>query len=331
MKTIMSSPFTLHPTKRYGYVHFLLAGLLCAGVSLSCGIDNARSSVQSLDTQVSGLPNKSIFPAGPQLPIDGTWALRPYNTNGFAEAVEIFTVQVEGSRAFYVNSLAYADGTILLADLTQIDGSHFAASRLFPNPGGSYRISSRLTIESSTQLLEHVDSPPIGSASDWQWDEVSLVDKKALDASLNAAATATGSVTVLRLDGTGDERVPSVSQEARVDPGAKVTVTRSRTIQHSVSLDTTKSVESELSIPILDIIKADIRGKIEQEEGETFSDTSTYTASVELDGNVGTRWRLVWYDHLTVGTAKLSGVGDKVYDLPYKFPIGTDLDALRED
>jgi hypothetical protein len=66
------------------------------------------------------------------------------------------------------------------------------------------------------------------------------------------------------------------SQEQRVDPGAKTIVERSRTIEHTVTLESRAAIEAGLNVDLLEIIKIDVLGKIERRLEQSFKESETY-------------------------------------------------------
>jgi hypothetical protein len=121
------------------------------------------------------------------------------------------------------------------------------------------------------------------------------------------------------------------SQEQRVDPGAKTIVERSRTIEHTVTLESRAAIEAGLNVDLLEIIKIDVLGKIERRLEQSFKESETYRQSVELDGNKSRKWKVVWYDKVWTGIARCTDGSGEVYELPYRFTVVSDLEAIAMD
>lgn len=122
------------------------------------------------------------------------------------------------------------------------------------------------------------------------------------------------------------ERVVS-SDVVTTLPGSKQTYKRSRTIERSISLTESKSLEVTAGID-LKIISSTIRGEIERQLSQTYRQIETVERSIEIDGNTLPRVRLVWIERYRRGTAR--GVfGSTESDLPFYFPLELELRPVR--
>jgi Ricin-type beta-trefoil lectin domain-like len=123
----------------------------------------------------------------------------------------------------------------------------------------------------------------------------------------------------------------SSSEEVEVPAGAKLTLRRSKTIDHTVSVTwragAELGVEGALRTDWVTAgaeIRTQIRARVESTTGQTWAVSETKEQTVEVDGAVLRRARIVWTDKLRKGNAivKLNGTD---YEIPFEFREGTDL------
>jgi hypothetical protein len=87
----------------------------------------------------------------------------------------------------------------------------------------------------------------------------------------------------------------------------------------------------DLQIGWLDRAQVAVRDQIQKTVGQAFAESETYKVTVKLDGNVSRLWRLVWYDQIETGIASVRDKQGGIYELPYQFPIGTELEVLASN
>ena len=114
-----------------------------------------------------------------------------------------------------------------------------------------------------------------------------------------------------------DERSEKeIASEVVTTPaGVKRMVKRTRTIEHSVSQTTSKSVElaGELNFGV---VSAGIRGKVERSLNKTFRQSESIEQSVEIDGSVLPRAKIIWVERAVSGKASVVSNGEKI-DIPF--------------
>ena len=132
----------------------------------------------------------------------------------------------------------------------------------------------------------------------------------------------------IQIKSFNEERIEGSSQREYVDPGARLTVERSRTIEHAVTLELGGAVETGLKLDLLKVIETEIRLNIERRFGQSFTETETTTVSVELDGTKAQQWKLVWYDKIVTGVAECTDELGGVHLLSFRFPVVSELEAI---
>jgi hypothetical protein len=109
----------------------------------------------------------------------------------------------------------------------------------------------------------------------------------------------------------------------------KAKVKRSRTIEHSVEITTTVSVEASSEIKYTDFLSQSVKKEIEHRQGQNYRESETLEYEVELDGSIGSSYTLVWIDSFCKGTIEFTH-GDKVGRTPFRFRAQTDLQVTPD-
>lgn len=129
---------------------------------------------------------------------------------------------------------------------------------------------------------------------------------------------------------TLDDKVTKVevaSEEVEIDRGVQVKIKKSRTIQHDVGFETTARLESELEVKggvWIAEVRARVKGEIGNKIGRKYSESETIEQEVSLDGNVNTKYKLVWIEKYRTGKSMIIEDGKRI-ELPFKFREGADL------
>lgn len=134
--------------------------------------------------------------------------------------------------------------------------------------------------------------------------------------------------TITRI--TLDDKVTKVevaSEEVEIDRGVQVKIKKSRTIQHDVGFETTARLEIEIEAKgglWLAEVRGQVKGEIGAKSGRKYTDSETVEQEVSLDGNINTKYKLVWIEKYRTGKSVIIQDGKQI-DLPFKFREGADL------
>lgn len=275
-----------------------------------------------------GLPDRDTIAKGKPLPIDGIWELVP-DFNGLTG--EKHKVRIEKGRVFILDSPSLKTGIVLVKDLTPLDETRYNGTRLVGKGDGYYQTKTTFDVVSPTEMLEHIEKFDGGAMLfyDFRLTNVSLLNKESfLDAHGTTEAKAEITPNAIEIENLTEEKVEISTQEQYVDPGAKLTIERSRTIEHCVTLSSDYSLEGFAKINVLKFIEASIRNKLEKRLSQTFKESETYRVSVELDGSKAQKWKLVWFDKVKKGVAKYTDKEGKAHPLHFRFPLDSTLEAI---
>jgi hypothetical protein len=122
------------------------------------------------------------------------------------------------------------------------------------------------------------------------------------------------------------EVVEATAQVVSVPPGVSITVTRSRTVEHTVNVNWTAS--ADIDVGLRSIITASIHGKIEQVQGNTYQQSETITYDVELEGgDKGRNYKLAFFDAWRKGVAEVQR-GNQVSIVPFQFRERAELKVI---
>lgn len=130
----------------------------------------------------------------------------------------------------------------------------------------------------------------------------------------------------IRLD-PGTEEIQTASEEVSVPAGVTIKVKRSRTIEHTVSIDWQLTSNVSVESGFKPFISASIRGEIGQAQGRTYQESETLEYEVALSGETNTRYRLTWTDVWRKGMAEFQ-IGKDNQVLPFRFREWTKLDVF---
>jgi hypothetical protein len=120
------------------------------------------------------------------------------------------------------------------------------------------------------------------------------------------------------------ERVPAAEEKVQVPHGVTASVKRSRTIEHSVNLTTTSSVESSTTQTYTEFLCHTVKEKFEQQHGRGYQESETLEYEVRLDGNQSGSYTLTWVDSYCTGTIEFTHA-DKIDRRPFRFRTKTEL------
>jgi hypothetical protein len=108
-----------------------------------------------------------------------------------------------------------------------------------------------------------------------------------------------------------------------VRTGAKVTLSRSRTVEHSVRIDTTAKAKANVSIEKL--IKAALEGEFARTRGTGYRESETIEQTSELDGKQANEYTLTWFDYWRRGTIEYQDERGITQQVAFRFRESTEL------
>lgn len=292
--------------------------LLCIGL-LASGLLASLTGCQ-MEKVGLGLPDSGAVLPGQTLPIDGVW--KTATDSGFGE----FKVRIDRGRIIVLDNRMLKTGSVLVKDLKQVDGYRYTGTRLIGEGTKYYETHTTLELVSESELLEHIER----KEGKGFWDSPLVFDlryTKLETGSEKAKAEGTSRLQSVELVNLVEERLEVSVQEQLVDPGSRATIERSRTIEHVVNLDATRAQAAGLKLDLLSAIKMDVQTSIEKRFGRSLGISETYRVQVELDGNRSRRWKIAWYDRVKSGIARCVDDTGKIYEIPYRFVLATDLES----
>lgn len=300
--------------------------------------------------------DKSNIPERASLPIDGI-----YNIFYVDSKVDI---KIEKGRAYIYesNSSLYPVNTIIIKDIIPISKNSYTGnwmvsgeSKVTLNVLSEYEIALDLPLQADQKLTRiSIDNEQAFATAHNDFSNAQAVD-------VVATNTAQGSENKkinteedkpkvedknfgLEIISFKEERVKASEEEQNLVNGAELSIQKSRTIEHKVILNSRSETEISGDVEISESasagvilanaelsakIRAGIKYKIENLLSRSFSETETNSQTVRLDGNKGRRWKVIWHDRIRTGIARYSDENGKIYDIPYKFTVGTELDVER--
>jgi hypothetical protein len=125
------------------------------------------------------------------------------------------------------------------------------------------------------------------------------------------------------------EKVQAATERVQVPQGVTAKVKRSRTIEHSVSLTTTESVETNSTHTYTEFLSQSIKKEMEQKQGRNYQESETLEYEVELDGSKGSAYTLLWIDSFCKGTIEFTHT-DRIDRIPFRFRTQTDLQVTPD-
>jgi len=121
------------------------------------------------------------------------------------------------------------------------------------------------------------------------------------------------------------------SETVEALPGVVTEFKKSRTIIREVSYSTKLGLGADVEVKLTGDLLAvkgalttKIRGSIEKEHGEKFTNSETREQTVRIDGDKIQKARIVWIDTYRTGTVQVTQDG-QTYSIPFQFPLGTKL------
>jgi hypothetical protein len=118
--------------------------------------------------------------------------------------------------------------------------------------------------------------------------------------------------------------VSGPAERVNVPQGTRISIKRSRTIDRSISLQTSVTSETTFSVTELDVFTRSVRKAVEEKSGSTFRETETIEHEIHLDGNQRNEYTLVWVDTFCDGRIDCVR-GDHTESVPFALREQTEL------
>jgi hypothetical protein len=125
------------------------------------------------------------------------------------------------------------------------------------------------------------------------------------------------------------EKVKAATERVQVPQGVTAKVKRSRTIEHSVNLTTTESLETSSTQVYTEFLSQTVKREVEQKHGRSYNESETLEYEVELDGSKGTSHTLLWIDSFCTRTIEFSH-SNRIDRVPFRFRTQTDLQVTPD-
>ncbi|MBN4006954.1 hypothetical protein [Nostoc sp. LPT] len=123
------------------------------------------------------------------------------------------------------------------------------------------------------------------------------------------------------------ERNRTSSETVFVPPGVKITVKRSRTVEHTVDISWGELKGRSLDLGLKDIFGISIKGEIEKKRGRSYKESQTSEYEVELNGEKVSQYNLVWTDIWCKGFIELTR-NNTIQMFPFRFRDSSELEVI---
>ena len=123
------------------------------------------------------------------------------------------------------------------------------------------------------------------------------------------------------------ERIRTSAETIFVPLNVKITVRRSRTIEHTLDITLRNLKGENLNLGFKDIIGASILTEVERQRGRSYTTSEKLEYEVELSGDNACEYSLIWTDVWCTGTIKFTtNVITQV--LPFRFRERSELEVI---
>jgi hypothetical protein len=123
------------------------------------------------------------------------------------------------------------------------------------------------------------------------------------------------------------ERIRTSSETVLVPAGVKITVKRSRTIEHTVDVSWSDLKGGSLNLGLMDAFGISIKNEIERKRGRSYKESETIEYEVELNGDKVSQYNLVWADIWCKGFIELA-INNTTQMLPFRFRDSSELEVM---
>ena len=270
------------------------------------------------------MPGTDSLPAGSQLPIDGDW-MAYTRLDGLKVRIEEGKMFVAAEAIF--DNAKLKPGMVLAYDIRQTAPTQFRcewailekAPGAYPSTLHSFAPS---IVELSTDRSLIFDVPEVFEGRPFGGGRYVFTRTSSA-----AGLPESSSQTVVVSPSPSTQRIAIMSEVVEIPAGSILKVTRSREIEHVVSLELDIALSGELSLDVVEFVKASVKAEIEARGGRTFKERETKIHELTLDGNQGTRYKLTWYHRVRPGIVRFK-LGDRIHEVPFRFPEEEDFEAI---
>lgn len=123
------------------------------------------------------------------------------------------------------------------------------------------------------------------------------------------------------------ERVRMSSETVLVPSRVKITVKRSRTVEHTVDISWRDLKGGDFNLGSKDIVGLSIKGEIEKKKGRSYKESETIEYEVELNGEKVSQYNLVWTDILCKGFIEFTA-NNTIQLLSFRFRESSELEVI---
>lgn len=123
------------------------------------------------------------------------------------------------------------------------------------------------------------------------------------------------------------ERIRTSSETVLVPAGVKITVKRSRTVEHTVDVSWGDLKGESLDLGIKDFFGISIKSEIEKKRGRSYKESETIEYEVELNGDKVSQYNLVWADIWCKGFIEIT-INNTTQMLPFRFRDSSELEVI---
>jgi DNA-directed RNA polymerase subunit RPC12/RpoP len=123
------------------------------------------------------------------------------------------------------------------------------------------------------------------------------------------------------------ERIRTSSETVLVPAGVKITVKRSRTVEHTVDVSWGELKGGSLNLGLKDFFGISIKSEIEKKRGRSYKESETIEYEVELNGDKVSQYNLVWADIWCKGFIEIT-INNTTQMLPFRFRDSSELEVI---
>jgi hypothetical protein len=126
---------------------------------------------------------------------------------------------------------------------------------------------------------------------------------------------------------TNFERIQTNSETVIVPPGVRITVKRSRTIEHTVDVSWRDLKSGDLNLGIKDVVGVSVLTEVERQRGRSYRKSETIEYEVELSGENVCKYHLVWSDIWCKGIIEIA-IDETTQIIPFRFRERSELEVV---
>ncbi|MCE7922531.1 MAG: hypothetical protein DYG98_05720 [Haliscomenobacteraceae bacterium CHB4] len=285
-------------------------------------------------------PKEHEIPEGDILPIDGIWDMTLVNQDGNKiESKSKF--KFSKGRLIVEEITGFGDKLLLDKGMVYAKNIRLASKNTYK--GKYYITTSRYDLcECDVEITVKNNSLVCKTNAKETCDEAVLFTEiiftnPVLDNEQIFYTAHGASLNNLRVRILSENRIEGETQIQKVAYGASISIERSRTIKRELSFSETNKKTSGTSIGAgfnasnaLNIeIQRSIMNEIEKSMGKRIEEEETYKVTVNLDGNVSTIWKLIWYDKIKQGLVNYRDDNGNERQLFFQFPVSSELEITK--